>query len=131
VKVSYHRCTEQQVDGLLEKVIAEIDSAIHRCACYPRKVDAGPEIKESLVINIGNQGIQMVVFAPGWLWRTIRRTAVTNPNLYLQRFACMGQPAVTEALVSSLQYSCVVRNDLHGIAKRIEDASMRKLHIAK
>jgi hypothetical protein len=36
-----------------------------------------------------------------------------------------------EALFGSFQYRRVVRDDLDGVAKRIECASMRQFHIAK
>jgi hypothetical protein len=38
---------------------------------------------------------------------------------------------MTETLVGGLQYDWVVRNDLDRIAKGVEDASVRELHIAK
>jgi hypothetical protein len=38
---------------------------------------------------------------------------------------------MTKALPGGLQYGCIVRDDLHRIAKGIEDAPARELHIAE
>jgi hypothetical protein len=73
----------------------------------------------------------MIKFAARRLWRKARATPAAYANTYLKRDAASTQAPVAKALLCRLQDNRIIRKDLNGEAKRIEDATQRQLHIVK
>ena len=97
----------------------------------PGKAHASLEVENCLVFSVCNQGIEMVVFAPGRLRRAGRRRSLADANSNGERLSGMSLPCMTKSFERSQKHVQTVRKNADRIAERIEDIGQRKIKIGE
>ena len=125
VKICNDRRAEEQIDHLLEEVVAEVEAVPDGLFRDPGEAEAPLEIENGLVFTIRDKGIKVVVFTPGGLGRAGGGWALADADTDLQwrsraRFAYM-----TEGFKGSVQDISTVGEDLYRIAELEKGACER------
>jgi len=127
MQVSDDRRTEQKIDDLLEKVIAEIRPVFNRLLCYPGEAYALLEIKESLVFSVCDKGVKVVVLTPGGLRRTGGACTLADSDADGQGRPGMGLACMTEGFECGEKDVETVGEDPDWIAEGIEGVDQRQI----
>jgi hypothetical protein len=131
VDVSDDRGTEEQVDDLLEEVVAKVEAVLDGLLRDPGEADAPLKVEKGLIFAVGDKGIKVVVFTPGGLGGAGRGCTWADADSDFQWRSGTRLGGMTEGFEGSEEDIGAVGEDFDGKAERVEGVFQGQMKIGK